>query len=77
MNSPVTAEYVRSATGIVLGVTMACLTGLAGWIISIVATVQRRGRGFGIAGIVLGVLALGFATAAFVVGIMPIIEYVG
>lgn len=77
VNSPVTMEYVRSATGIVLGATLACLAGLTGWVISIVATVQRRGRGFGIAGIILGVLSLGFATAAFVLGIMPVLEYLG
>lgn len=32
-------------------------TGLAGWVISIIATATRRGRGWGVFGIILGILA--------------------
>ena len=75
INDPLAMEYVRSATGLVLGAVAVCLVGLAGWITSIVATVQRRGRGFGIIGIILGVLSLGIAFATFFAGVVPVLGY--
>lgn len=75
LNDPLTAAYVRSATGLILGAGAICVAGLAGWIISIVATVQRRGRGFGIVGIILGVFSVGIAFATFFAGIMPVLGY--
>jgi len=48
-----TAGQRTMATG--LGVAM--IGGVAGWVISIVATATNKGRGLGIAGIVLGVIA--------------------
>ncbi|RMB60129.1 hypothetical protein [Tessaracoccus antarcticus] len=74
MNDPMTQAYAQSAMGLVLGALAACVAGLVGWIISIVATAQRRGRGFGIVGIVVGVLSLGIAYAVFMVGLLPAIQ---
>ena len=40
-----------------LGLLVSTVTGITGWVLSIVATAKRRGRALGIFGIVLGVLA--------------------
>ncbi|MEA4942927.1 MAG: hypothetical protein VB080_00670 [Propionicimonas sp.] len=60
-----------AVSGPLTGIVLASLAGTVGWIISIVAAATKRGRGWGIAGIVLGVLApvviilaIGFAAAA-------------
>jgi hypothetical protein len=47
----------QAAMGPALGLTAASLAGLVGFIISIIATAQNKGRIFGIVGIILGVLA--------------------
>ncbi len=72
---PLTMEYVRSATGLIIVAALASVAGLAGWVTSIVATVQRRGRGFGVVGIILGVLSLGIAFATFFAGVVPVLGY--
>lgn len=77
MNDPLTQQYIESATGTVLMVVLASLAGLAGWIVSIVATVQRRGRAFGIGGIVVGVLSWGLGYAAFMAALMPVLNQFG
>lgn len=52
-------------------VQLACLAGLVGWVISIVATASRRGRAAGIWGIVLGIIAPIAAFIVFVVAMVP------
>lgn len=47
----------RQLGGPLAGIGVASLVGLIGWVISIVATATARGRGWGIAGIIVGVLA--------------------
>lgn len=74
LNDPRTQLWVQSATGTVLGMAAASVAGLAGWIVSIVAAVQKRGTVFAILGIILGVLALGIAYAVFVAGLAPAME---
>ncbi len=73
MDDPMTQLYVESAAGTIIVIVLACLAGFAGWIVSIVATVQRRGRPFGIGGIVLGVLSLGFGYAALMAALAPVL----
>lgn len=51
-------------------VQLVCLAGFVGWIISIVATATRRGRGAGIWGIVLGIIS---PIAGFIVGIIAMV----
>ena len=74
MNDPLTQAYIKSATGLVLAAVVACLAGTAGWIVSIVATAQRRGRGLGIVGIILGILSLPVSYAFFLAGFLPAFE---
>lgn len=50
---------------------LATVAGIAGWIVSIIATSRRRGRSFGIWGIVLGILAPIIAILAFMAGMWP------
>ncbi len=76
-SDPLTMAYLQSATGLVFGAIGACVAGLVGWVISIVATVQRRGRGFGVVGIILGVLSTGIAFLVFFAGILPVLGYDG
>lgn len=49
----------------------ASLIGVAGWVLSIVAFSQRAGRGYGLAGIILGILAPVIAFAAMVMAMLP------
>lgn len=53
---------------------LATFGGIAGWIVSIIATGQRRGRNFGIWGIVLGVLAPIIGIIALMVGLWPAVS---
>lgn len=46
-------------------------TGFAGWVVSIVATAMARGRGWGVAGIILGVLSPFIVLAVMVAVMMP------
>ncbi len=70
--TPAEQQALGSAfVGPLLGVTVASIAGFVGWILSIVATATARGRGWGIAGIILGVLApvaIFFAMMAAIVG---------
>jgi hypothetical protein len=49
-------------------------TGLIGWILGIVAAASKRGRGFGVMAIVLGVLAPIIAVIVLVVTLMPYLQ---
>lgn len=76
-NDPRFQEFAMSlATPFMLGLA-ASIAGLVGWIISIVATAQNRGRGFGIAGIVIGVLAPIIAFFVMSAGLAPFIAQFG
>lgn len=74
LNDPRTQQWLQSAMGNIAGMLAISVAGLTGWIVSIVATVQRRGRVFGIVGIILGVLALGLAYGTFMAGWLPVME---
>ncbi len=50
-------ELMEPLAGLVAGLGMAGFAGLIGWIISIVAAITNRGRGWAVAGIILGILA--------------------
>jgi len=63
-------DYIATSVMQWTVVQLACLAGLAGWIVSIVATATRRGRVAGIWGIVLGIVA---PIAAFAVGIAAMV----
>jgi len=55
--SGLTDEQMSVVIGPVIGLMISGLIGLVGFILSIVATVQNKGRIFAIVGIILGVLA--------------------
>lgn len=57
LSSPAGQPYLMYLMGPFLLGGVASLVGLTGWIISIVATVRNAGRGWGIAGIIGGLLA--------------------
>ncbi|MGV8845592.1 hypothetical protein [Tessaracoccus sp.] len=76
MDDPMTQLYAESAAGTIILIVLACIAGFAGWIVSIIATVQRRGRPFGIGGIVLGVLSLGFGYAALMAALAPVLAQI-
>ncbi len=50
---------------------LATIGGIAGWIVSIIATTRRRGRTFGIWGIILGILAPVIGFIAMFLAMMP------
>jgi len=55
--SAITPEQMSLLVGPLVGLMASSLIGLVGFILSIVATVQNKGRIYAIVGIVLGVLA--------------------
>lgn len=55
-------------------VTFSVLGGIVGWVLSIVATATRRGRSFGIVGIIVGIAAPLIAVATFFGGMWPYIS---
>jgi len=50
-------ELLEAMVGPMTGLGLASFAGFVGWIISIVAAATNRGRGWGVAGIILGILA--------------------
>lgn len=54
---PRVLRFMTQAAPVMQSIGLASVVGFAGWITSIVATATRRGRGYGIGGIILGVLA--------------------
>jgi hypothetical protein len=72
INAQLSPEAMAAAGAWFTGVMITTLIGIVGFIVSIVATVQGKGRGFGIGGIIVGVLAplssfiaIGMATVPF------------
>ena len=74
VNDPRLEEYMMQAAGPALAILAGALMGFIGWIISIVAVVQRRGRGYGIAGIVLGLIAPVAAFFALMGAMFPYLD---
>lgn len=70
-NDPLMIALGQQVSGLVTGGMFATVGGIVGWIISIIATSRRRGRTFGIWGIVLGILAPIIGFIAMIVGMMP------
>jgi len=77
VNDPRTISYAEGAAGTLMAAVLSCVVGLIGWIISIVATATRRGRVFGIIGIVLGVLSLPLAYATASLVLSPVLNQLG
>lgn len=66
--------WANTLQGWAYAVQGAFLGGLAGWIVSIVAVVKRAGRGYGWAGILLGVAAPIIAGVAMVLVLVPYLQ---
>lgn len=77
VNDPRTMAYAETAAGPIGAAVLSCIVGLVGWIISIVATATRRGRVFGIVGIVLGVLSLPLAYGVLTWVLSPVMAQLG
>lgn len=54
-DDPQVLAWANTVSGWVYAVQGACVAGLIGWIVSIVAVATRAGRGFGWAGVLLGI----------------------
>lgn len=63
-------ELMEQLAGPMTGMGMASFAGFVGWIVSIVATVTKRGRGWGVAGIILGIIAPVAALIAMSVAVL-------
>lgn len=63
--------WAARATALWTTLSISVLAGIVGWIISIVATSTRRGRSFGIVGIIVGVLAPLLAFGVFFAALLP------
>lgn len=68
---PLIIALGQQVQGLVSGGMFATLGGIAGWVVSIVATTRRRGRTFGIWGIIVGILAPVLGFIAMVIGMWP------
>lgn len=73
-NNPYVQQFQAQMTPTFLLGVFATLGGLAGWVLSIVAFVRRAGRGFALAGIILGVLAPMIAFVILIVAMMPYVS---
>lgn len=73
-NDPRFIEFMNQTEMLWLVVQVASFLGLAGWIVSIVATATKRGRAAGVWGIILGVLAPVIALIIGIATMWPAIE---
>lgn len=73
-NDPRFAAFVTTQMGVIQGIMAVCVAGLVGWVLAIVATATRRGRAFGIIGIILGIAA---PIGMFVAMVMAIASVLG
>ncbi len=55
--STIPPALLDQLTGPMSGFMLAGLAGIGGWVVSIIAAVTNRGRGWGIAGIIVGIIA--------------------
>ena len=72
--NPEFLAWANTLQGWAYAVQGAFLGGLAGWIVSIVAVVKRAGRGYGWAGILLGIAAPIIAGVAMVLVLVPYLQ---
>jgi hypothetical protein len=75
-NQPELVQNVVNQLGGVLPMLggTSIFVGLVGWILGIVATASKRGRGFGVMAIILGILAPIIAVVVLVVTLMPYLQ---
>lgn len=73
-NDPLVIALAQRVQGLSTVGMLATLGGIAGWVVSIIATSRRRGRTFGIWGIVLGIAAPIIAFIAMVMGMWPAMQ---
>ena len=71
---PMVIAFAQQLQGLYGAGIAATLIGIAGWIASIVAVVQRKGRTYGTWGIIVGVAAPVIAFFALVAGMMPFLQ---
>lgn len=70
-SNPYVQQFQAQMTPTVMLGLLATLGGIVGWVLSIVAFVRRAGRGYGLGGIILGVLAPMIAFVAMIMAMMP------
>lgn len=70
-NDPLMIAFSQQIGGLGTAGMLATVAGIAGWIVSIIATAKRRGRTFGIWGIILGIAAPIIGFIAFFIAMMP------
>ena len=70
-NDPMLIAFGQQLQGPFTAITFGTLAGIVGWIVSIIAVSRRRGRTFGIWGIILGILAPMIGVIAMMVGMWP------
>ncbi|MDO5534761.1 MAG: DUF308 domain-containing protein [Propionibacteriaceae bacterium] len=75
-SDPLMISFAQSVEGLTMAGAAATLTGIAGWIVSIIATARRQGRRFAIWGIIIGVLAPIIGMIAMVAGMLPAAQMV-
>ncbi len=70
-SDPAIIALSQAVSGMSVLATIATVVGVIGWVVSIVATVRRSGRRFGIWGIVLGIVAPLLGVATLIAGMWP------
>ena len=73
-NDPQILALMNSLSPAMTALSFGMMAGLAGWIMSIVAFTQRKGRTFALWGIILGVAAPVLALIMAAIGMLPAIE---
>jgi uncharacterized membrane protein len=73
-NNPVFYEFVEQQAPLMNGIMLLSLVGVIGWVISIVAISRRQGRRYGVAGVILGILAPFIAFALLMAGLWPYLQ---
>lgn len=70
-NDPLFIALSQRLQGVSMMAMLSSFAGIAGWVVSIIAVSRRRGRSFGIWGIVLGILAPIIGFVAMFAGMWP------
>lgn len=68
---PAIIALSQQINGLSILATIATVVGIVGWVVSIVATVRRSGRRFGVWGIIVGILAPVLGIVAMMAGLWP------
>lgn len=73
-NNPAFLAFAEQQAPLMSAIAFASLAGIGGWIVSMIATARRQGRRYGVAGIILGILAPVIGIMLLMAGLWPALQ---